>query len=306
MSGLRRTIGRHLYLLMVLPALVLYLTFIIYPFIRSVHLSLYRWPGVGPMKWVGLENYADFLFKPPFSEMFWRAIGHNIQVLGLNVLYSLAVGLFIAYILSTRPRGHEAYKTIFFLPHTLSLVITGFLWSLLLHPQWGAVNAVLKAIGADFLAKAWLGDSKLALPTIITIIAWHNLGFPILVYLAAILGVPRELHEAASVDGATERVRFFRITLPLILPAMLTLSVFTFIGSFGVFELIFTLQGAEAGPYYSTDVLGTLFYRTAFGGMGSTMQDMGLGASLAVVIFLIVFPVSIAATILQRRVSVEH
>lgn len=298
--------AKHLYLVMVLPALLLYSLFIIYPFARSLQLSLYRWPGVGAMKWVGLQNFADFLFRPPFADMFWRALGHNMTVLGLNLLYSLGVGLFIACILSTRPRGHGLYKTIFFIPHTLSLVITGFLWSLLLHPQWGAINKALKALGLGVLAKAWLGDARLALPSIVTIMAWHNLGFPILVYLAAIGGVPRELHEAAAVDGATERTRFFRITLPLILPALLTLTVFTFIGSFGLFELVYTLQGAEAGPYYSTDVLGTLFYRTAFGGMGSTLQDMGLGAALAVVIFLIVFPVSILATMLQRRVSVEH
>lgn len=297
---------RHLYLLMLVPALVLYLMFIIYPFLRSVQLSFYRWPGVGPMTWVGLDNYINFLAKPPFSTMFWRAIGHNLLVLGMNVVFNLGLGLFFAYILSTRPWGVEAYKTIFFLPHTLSLAITGFLWGLLLHPQWGAVNAGLKALGLGFLAKPWLGDAQLALPSIVAIAAWHNLGFPILVYLAAILGVPRELHEAAAMDGATESVRFWRVTLPLILPALITLAVFTFIGSFGTFELIFVLQGAEAGPYYSTDVLGTLFYRTAFGGMGSTAQDMGLGAALAVVIFLIVFPVSFAATVLQRRLSVEY
>jgi len=306
MAAFRRTLGRHLYLLMLLPALVLYLAFIVYPFIKSIQLSLYSWPGVGPMKYVGLENYAKFLFQMPFSQMFWRAISHNGVVLALNVLYSLCGGLFMAYLLSTRQRGHETFKTIFFLPHTLSLVLTGFLWGLLLHPQWGAINAVFKAIGLDFLARAWLGDSKLALGSIVTVAAWHNLGFPILVYLAAILGVPKELHEAAAVDGATERMRFFKITLPLVMPALLTLAVFTFIGSFGTFELIFVLQGAEAGPYYSTDVLGTLFYRTAFGGMGSTSQDMGLGAALAVVIFMIVFPVSMAATALQRRISVEH
>lgn len=306
MKAWRKVWGKHLYLLMLLPALVLYLTFIIYPFVRSVELSLYRWPGVGPMTWVGLDNYAAFLVRPPFSEMFWRAIRHNLLVLGMSIVYNLGFGLFMAYILSTRPRWAEVYKTVIFLPHTLSLVITGFLWGLLLHPQWGAVNHLFKAAGLEFLARPWLGDARLALPSIVTIAAWHNLGFPILVYLAAILGVPRELHEAAAVDGATAGTRFWRITLPLVLPALITLGVFTFIGSFGTFELIFALQGAEAGPYYSTDVLGTLFYRTAFGGMGSTAQDMGLGAALAVVIFSIVFPVSMAALALQRRVAVEH
>lgn len=307
MRHMKKGLGRYSLWLFLAPALILYLTFRIYPFLDSVVLSFYRWNGVpgSPKVWVGLENYVRILITEPFAPMWRRAFGHNLIVVGLMLVWSTGLGLFLAWMLTQIKRGAGFYKTIIFLPNTISIAVTGFLWSLLLNPQFGAINFLLKKVGLGVLALPWLGDSKLALPTVIAVQVWHGLGFPVLVALAAMLNVPKEILEAAEVDGANRFVQFWKITFPIILPNVLNLVALNITGAFGLFEMVFVMQGAEAGPFYSTDLLGTLFYRTAFGGMGATASGMGLGAALAVVTFLIVIPLSLLLSRVQRRFQVE-
>lgn len=303
----RKGLGRYSFWLMLAPALLPYLIFKVYPFLSSITLSLYRWNGVpgSPKVWVGFENYARLLYQPPFATMFWRALSHNFIVFALLLLWSTGLGTMLAWTLTQIRKGVGFYKGLIFMPNTISIAVTGFLWGLLLNPQFGAVNALLRKVGLDSLAMPWLGDSRLALPTIIAVQVWHGLGFPVLVALAAMLAVPKDVLEAAEVDGASRFQQFWRITFPIILPNIINLMALNFTGAFGLFEIVFVMQGAEAGPFYSTDLLGTLFYRTAFGGMGATASGMGLGAALAVVTFLIVIPVSLLATRIQRRYQVE-
>lgn len=307
MKRLVKGLGRYSFWLFLAPALLLYGTFTVYPFLNSILLGFYQWSGVpgAPKIWVGLANYSRILVKPPFATMFWRAFGHNLIVFGLLILWSTGFGLILAWALTQVKKGAGFYKIVVFMPHTISIAVTGFLWNLLLNPQFGAVNFLLRKVGLDFLALPWLGDSKLALPTVVAVQVWHGLGFPVLVGLAAMLAVPKDILEAAEVDGASRSQQFWKMTFPIILPNVINLLALNFMGAFGLFEIVFVMQGAEAGPFYSTDLLGTLFYRTAFGGMGSTASGMGLGAALAVVTFLIVIPLSLAATRLQRKYSVE-
>lgn len=307
MRHTQKGLGRYSYWLFLAPALLLYVLFRIYPFLDSVALSFYSWSGVAgaPKVWVGFQNYVRILVQEPFAPMWRRAFGHNLIVVGLMLVWSTGMGVLLAWMLTQIKRGAGFYKTIIFLPNTISIAVTGFLWSLLLNPQFGAINFLLKKVGLDFLALPWLGDSKLALPTVIAIQVWHGLGFPVLVALAAMLNVPKEILEAAEVDGANRFVQFWKITFPIILPNVLNLVALNITGAFGLFEMVFVMQGAEAGPFYSTDLLGTLFYRTAFGGMGATASGMGLGAALAVVTFLIVIPLSLLLSRIQRRFQVE-
>ena len=194
----------------------------------------------------------------------------------------------------------------FFIPNTLSVVIVGFLWNLLLNPQWGALDQLLRAMHLDALARPWLGDPVLALPSIVAVGAWARMGFPILVFLAAILDIPSDLLEAARIDGATEWGVIRHIVLPLLRPVILTLIALDFIGAFNAFELIFAMEGQAGGPFLATDVLGTFFYRIAFGGMGATFTGMGLGAAVATIMFLVVLPVSVLVIVAQRRVAIEY
>ncbi len=289
--------------LMLLPAVVLYSVFVAYPFVSSLSLSFYDWAGIGPKTFIGLDNYRNVLTGFMSTE-FYRALKHNWIFFFWSLLLSVIPGLFFAFLLAANLKGTRWLKIVFFFPNTLSIVVVGFLWSLLLNPQWGLINQLFKAVGLGFLARPWLGDMKLALPTIIVVTAWRGLGFYVLVYLAAILGVDREETEAARIDGATETQIAFRIVLPHLLPIIATTSILKFIWTFNIFDIVYAMEGSQGGPAGTTDVLGTLFYRIAFGGLGSSQTGMGLGATVVTLIFLIVFPVSILYVfVLEKRVE---
>ncbi len=296
---------RRILFLMLFPAVALYTLFVAYPFVSSLALSFYDWPGIGPKTWVGFQNYSNVLTGFMSAE-FYRAFWHNVVFFVWSLILSVVPGLFFAFLLAAAMKGTGWLKVVFFFPNTLSIVVVGFLWSLLLNPQWGLVNQLFKAVGLGFLARPWLGDIKLALPTIIAVTAWRGLGFYVLVYLAAIIGVEREEAEAARIDGATEIQIALRIVLPHLLPIIATTSILKFIWTFNIFDIVYAMEGTQGGPAGSTDVLGTLFYRIAFGGLGSSQTGMGLGATVVTLIFLVVFPVSLLYVfVLERRVEEE-
>ncbi len=288
----KKLFQKHNYLILIIPALLLYTVFIAYPFFSSLFLSFFKWPGIGPKIFVGLDNYKNVL-TGYMSREFYRALGHNFYFFFLNWVLSVVPGMILAFSLAAGLRGSDFFKTLFFIPNTLSIIIVGFLWALLLNPQWGMINQVLKSVGLDSLAKAWLGDTKLALPTIIVITGWRGMGFYVLTFLAAIVGIDRSMLEAGRIDGATESQMLFRLILPQMVPIITTITILKIIWSFNIFDIVYAMEGTQGGPAGSTDVLGTLFYRIAFGGLGSSQVGMGLGATVVTLIFFIVFPVSV-------------
>jgi len=294
---------KHAYLLMALPALILYTMFVAYPFVSSIVLSVYDWPGIGPKKFIGLDNYKTILFgymKPEFV----RSITHNAQFFFWSWLLAIVPGLFYAFLLFANLKGTNVLKIVYFFPNVLAIVVVGFLFSMLLNPQWGLVNALLRAVGLKSWAKPWLGDLKLAFPSIIVVTAWRGLGFYILVFLAAMMGISRDEIEAARLDGASEFRIGRSVILPHLMPTVLTLSILKFIWTFNIFDIVYAMEGAQGGPAGRTDVLGTLFYRIAFGGLGSSQVGMGLGAAVVTIIFAVVFPVSVLyVAILDRRME---
>jgi len=288
----KKSRDRYYLLLFILPGLVLYTMFVIYPFIASLLLSFYKWAGVGPKIFVGLGNFKELLFGA-FRGDVLNALIHNIYFFTATSILELGLGFFVALMLASNIKKASLFKTIVYIPNMIPMILVGFLWGLFLNPQVGLVNQTLKTIGLGFLARPWLGDATLAFPTIILVNVWRNLGFYVLILLASILNIPNELMEAAYIDGASPWNVVWKIIFPLSIPTFRTLLILMFIWSFNVFDIVYALEGAQAGPFRSTDVLGTLFYRTAFGGLGSGITGMGLGATLSVFIFLIIMPVSI-------------
>lgn len=272
--------------------MVLYTIFVIYPLFSSLALSFYSWPGVGEKAFVGLRNF-EMLFSGAFSREVFNAFSHNVYFFILASVLELGLGFLIALMLVSKVKGVSMFRTIIYVPNMIPLVLVGFMWSLFLNPQIGFVNQLLKAIGLGTLARPWLGDPSLALTTIVIVNVWRNVGFYVLVILAAIQSISPELIEAAYIDGASNWKLIRKIIFPLTVPTIRTLLILLFIWSFNTFDLIYALEGVQAGPFRSTDVLGTLFYRTAFGGLGSAFVDMGLGAAVTVFIFCIVMPLSV-------------
>lgn len=255
------------------PALLVYTMFMVYPLLDSLRLSLFSDEG----SFVGLDNFREILPGGSLSSSFWNALGNNFVFFGFHFLIQNPVGLALAVLLTQHllKRGRGTYRTLIFSPTVLSVVIVGFIWQLILSPLWGIVS------------KPLLGLTTTALPTLSLMSVWQFVGIPMMFFYAVLVGIPDDLIEAARVDGANGWKIFWRIVFPLLLPMLGIISIITYIANLNAFDLIYSVQGALAGPEFSTDIMGTLFYRTFFGFQlqsGST----AMGATVATAMFIVI------------------
>ncbi|MGM8215107.1 carbohydrate ABC transporter permease [Bacillaceae bacterium W0354] len=291
---------KHSVHLFLLPAVILYAVFQFIPLVNAALNSLFSWKGFTRDAFIGLDNFINLFTQEPYKTFFWRAFGHNWQYFIGTVLTQLLISFVLALIIYTKVKGSEFFKTIFFLPKLLSVIVIGFLFSLILNPTRGALNNLLEAIGLEELTRPWLGSTDTALWSIIAVDSWASIGFSMLIFLAGLQAIEPEMLEAAKIDGANSFVLLTRIIMPLILPAMMVMTVLVFIGSFDTFEYVFAMQGSSGGPYYSTDVLATFFYRLAFGTVDGG-QAVGIGSAIAVVLFGIIAVATSLILIFFRR-----
>lgn len=285
---------------LILPAATFYVAFVLYPAGSAFVLSLYDWTGIGHEKaFVGLANFREMLQ----SDEFWSALGHTVAFFVAIVAFQSTVGLFLAVQLDARPRFHALYRLVLFLPVTLSLVNTGFIWQLMLSAQFGLVNPLLRAVGLGGLARPWLADPVTALPTVILVQAWQWMGLPIVVFLAGLQSVPRELLEAAEIDGTGRWARFRHVVFPQLAPAFTAITMLSFIRMFKVFDIVYVLEGPTGSPIGRTSTLGTLIYSSAFGigGAYSTTFRMSYAMAVAVASSLLLFALSAGLLALLRR-----
>jgi raffinose/stachyose/melibiose transport system permease protein len=286
-----------------LPAFALYRLFVVYPLLSALADSFWRWEGTARGDFAGISNFTGLFTTFPLSQQLWPAFWHTAVFFVGTMVVQNTFGLLVAVLLSELRLGKRILQTLYTLPYLIGGLVVGYLWSLLLSPTFGPVNAVLQAIGLESLAKPWLGDPATALPVVILVNAWQYIGFPILLFGAALGGLPPEYAEAARVDGASVWQRFSRVTLPLLLPAIGVVSILTFIGSFNTFELVYSLEGAQGnqptGPGGATDVLGLIFYRVAFQEGG--VNAIGQSSALAVLLFLFIFGIAVLANRVIRR-----
>jgi raffinose/stachyose/melibiose transport system permease protein len=283
------------------PATLIYTLFMIYPLADSVRLSLYTQDGAGRESFAGLANYATLLADPQWADRFWGALGNNLVFFLIHMLVQNPIGILLAALLSLpRLRFRGAYRTLLFTPALLSVVIIGFIWQLILSPLWGVAKGLLSLIGLQSLFAPWLGQEGAALITLALISVWQFVGIPMLLIYAALLNIPDELNQAATIDGATQWQIFWKVKLPLIWPAIGIVSILTFVGNFNAFDLIYAIQGALAGPNFSSDIMGTLFYRTFFG-FQLQLGSPTMGAAIATMMFLIILAGVLAYLFLVQR-----
>jgi raffinose/stachyose/melibiose transport system permease protein len=279
------------------PAALVYTAFSIYPLIDTIRLSLYASDSSGALHFTGFGNFITLLTDPLWSGPFWNAFRNNLIFFLIHMVVQNAIGLALAVMLSLPAlTGRNVYRTLIFLPTMLSVVIIGFIWQLILSPLWGIAKGFLNAFSLGGLIAPWLGLEGTALATISLISVWQFVGIPMMLIYAALLNIPEDLVEAATVEGANQWHVFWFIKLPLILPTLGVVSILTFVGNFNAFDLIYTVKGALAGPNFATDILGTFFYRTFFGyqlqpgsaTMGATVATMMLLIILAgVLVYLL-------------------
>lgn len=284
----------------ILPALLLYGIFMVVPLIQAMFFSLFEWRGTLRGDFVGGANFVELFTRFPLNEQLPRAFMHNTWFFVGTMAVQNTIGLFLAVLLHRSRWGKSFFRTVYTLPYLFAPLVVGYLWSLILNPTFGPVNAGLRAVGLDSLAMPWLGDPSTALPVVIAANAWQWIGFPLLLFGAALAAIPEELHEAAYVDGAGAWRTFFHVTLPMLVPVIGTITVLTFIGNYNVFDLVWAMGGVEGGTAGSMDVLGLVFYRTAFRG---GVDAFGVASALAVVMFVFIMGVSLTFQRVFRRLE---
>lgn len=256
------------------------------PLFFSLRLSLYNWNGIGPKIYVGFGNFVKLFTESYWNTQLWNVIVNNIKFFIYFNLFQNVPALILAWLIFLNLKGSVFFRNLFFIPVTMSIIMVGFVGTLLLNPIWGPFNNLMKAIGLDFMNRPWLGDPKTALVAIAIIGSWQYIGIPIVLFLSAMENIPDELIEAAHIDGATDLGVFRYILVPLLAPVFGIVVVLTFVGNFTGFEFVYAMEGPMAGPSYATDIFGTFFYRTAFGSTAS--PQVGLGAAIAVCMFIII------------------
>jgi len=269
------------------PAVLVYTAIMIFPLSNTLRLALFT--EVDNVRvFTGLENFRILFGDPRWSESFWNALGNNFWFFLIHMLVQNPIGVMLAAILSHPGLRFAAlYRSAIFVPTILSFVIVGFAWKLILSPIWGIAPGMLDAIGLKSLFAPWLGKEAYALTTLSLISVWQFVGIPMMLIYAALLSIPEEVLEAGEIDGVTGASAFWKIKLPLILPSIGIISILTFVANFNAFDLIYSAQGALAGPDYSTDILGTFLYRTFFG-FQLQLGDPHMGSAIASAMFVII------------------
>ena len=283
----------------VTPALLIVSVFILLPLFMSLFNSLFNWNQLLRGTFTGLGNFKKLFFTFPYNERFWNALKHNGIWFCCTMLIQNSLGLLFGYALSRKIAGHGFFKRVFFIPVLFSIVAVGFLWGMYLKND-GLVNSFLNLLDLPSLRRAWLGDESTATFAIIATNIWRWVGFPSLVFLAAIDSIDQSCIEAAYIDGVSETGLFWKIIFPLIIPSITVITVLTVIGSLNVFEQIYTMTDLGGGPNYSTDTIGTLFYRTAFGSVDTGNPEIGIGSTIAVIIYIMTFCISLVSVAIGK------
>ncbi len=293
----RRATRRHAWVAaaFLLPAVLMLLVFLVYPLVSSARLSVLNWNGLGnTARYVGLQNWVDLLH----DQVFWTSLRNNLLLAALSIAIQIPAGLLLAFLLHRAGRASRLFKVLYVLPLLMSSVAIGTVFRSIYDPNFGPLNSVLRALHLDPLAQDWLGSTALALPSVIAVVCWQNIPFYMLLFLAALSNFPAEQREAATLDGATERVVFWRITLPYLQGTIRSAVVLSLIGSLRYFDLVYVMTGG--GPSNASEVMATYMYRTVFSSF-----NIGYGAAISTAMFIIVATVAGLVLRFTRRFETE-
>jgi raffinose/stachyose/melibiose transport system permease protein len=273
----RQSRDRLVIILFLLPAIILFLLFVIYPIFRSVYYSTFDWKGLGaPVDNIGLENYQRILT----DEVFLKSVKNVVIIIVLSLALQLPAAIILATIVGRDLPGRAVFRTIFFLPYVLSEVNAAIMWMLLYNPNpdRGFINGVLVQLGLNSVN--WLADMNVVLYAVFITLTWKYFGFHMLLYLTGLQNIPREVEEAARIDGANSFQSFFNITLPLLSGTIKTSVQMSVLGSIQQFILVWIMT--RGGPVNASEVMSTYMYRFGF-----VRFQFGYGSAVAIIMFLI-------------------
>lgn len=300
--GAGRGGGRHRYppferrqrragYLLCAPAVAHMVAFTLLPVLAALWLSFTDYRVLAPPTWVGIDNYIAMFSDQAFVKSIWNTSVYTF----FTVPFAMFLALLIAVALNEKIRARAWFRAAFFLPHVTATVAVAMVWIWMYNPRIGLFNAALGAIGISRIN--WLGDPNWSMPSVILMGIWQGIGVKMLIYLAALQGIPEHLYEAASIDGASKRQQFFHITIPMLKYATFFVFVISLIDSFQVFDSIWVMT--QGGPVNSTTVMTYEVYRSAFQSF-----RMGYASAQAVLLFAIIFVLTVVSKRLTRSEDV--
>ena len=273
----------------ILPNFLGFATLTLVPIVTLFYMSFTNWNIFGSSQSIGVQNFQRLLADATFWIAFWNTLYYAIMHIPLTIVVSLGLAL----LLNNKLRGVAFFRTAAFFPYITSIVAIALVWNLLLSPEYGPINQFLSFIGIAE-PPGWLTSTDWAMPAVVIVSTWRDMGFYMVLFLAALQTVPRELHEAARMDGAGVVQRFRNVTLPSLRPTMFFVTVMLTIGSFKVFDLILVLT--EGGPGQSTTVISQFIYRKGF-----VENQFGYASAAAVFLFLLCIGVTAAQFLWNKR-----
>jgi multiple sugar transport system permease protein len=291
----RQTLWAYIFLA---PAFVLFAVTVFYPMVRAFQFSLYNWPlGSAPKTFVGLDNYVRLLTD---DSLFQKSIVNTLYFTVATVLPTLAIALGIALLLNRRDlRARGVFRTLYFVPVVTSLVAVAFVWRILLEPSFGLVNAIFRLVGLH--GPGWLADPNWALNGVILMTVWRDVGYYMVIFLAGLQTIPRDIYDSAEVDGASRWQTFRRITLPLLNPSIVLAAVIGVIYGLQLFTQVYVMTGSPqrlaGGPSDSTESIVLFIVQQAFRPL-----EMGYPSAAAIVLFVLIMAVTLVQLrLIQRR-----
>jgi len=272
------------------PAILLYGAFLLFPLGRAAQFSLFQWDGLGASTFVGLDNYAEIIADPRLREAFW----HALVLVFFYAVLPLGIGLLLASLLTrAQVRGLGFFRSVIFLPQVIAMVVVAVTWRQIYAPD-GPLNGFLRLIGLASLARPWLGDYTFTLPAVGLIGTWVCTGLVTVLLMAGMSRVPRELYEAARLDGSGPVREFFAITLPMVRGEITVALTLTIVAALKTFDLVYVTT--SGGPGTSTTVPSFEIYRRAF-----QLGEVGVATAVGVVLTLIVFAINAVVNVIGDR-----
>ena len=270
------------------PYLIFYFMFMIYPAIRTFIISLQEWNLLGGSSWVGLNNYVTMFSDSKFWASFW----HTIYFVLLSTPPLVLLVLLFSLVLNMKFPGRKLFQILFFAPYVLNVAVVSSTWEWIFQSEFGLINSYLQSFGLPKIG--WLASTSTAMPSVVIATIWWTVGFNMILFLAGLQDIPKYFHEAAKIDGANAFQRFIHITAPLLKRTIFLVVILQVIASFKIFGQVYIMTGG--GPHGATRVLVQYVYREAF-----RYFNMGYASAMAFTLFLIIFIVSITQIILGQR-----
>lgn len=292
---------RKAYIGFIAPGLIIYTIFMIVPIGCAIYYSFLDWSGIGPMEFIGLGNFKKLFTDVRMSRIFFNALKTNMKYLICVLLIITPIQIFFAYMIYIKIWGHRYIRLMLFLPYVISTSIVGFFAIILLDPNIGLFNKILKFFGVP--SKAWLGDPNMVFKLFICAIIWQCIGSGMMIFFANMQEISDDIVEAAVIDGAGELKKFFYVVLPMMRSSLTTNITLSVIYALAMFDLPYILVGPQGGVNNKLDFVNMVFYRYAFGGSYFGETSIGFGSSISVTMFVIIMVFSLVTRRLMRRMD---